>query len=147
MSVNIKPINDVPVVEEVTAGDKVLVNRSGAAVQIDASKVGGGGGAAGGVVYADIMGALNGESSTGFVQAFVDIEMTTPMDYATGKNILLGAGKLAQDFSAMSVPGAIAYVVPTAIIDAAEEKGMQAQVQMGPEPAMLLITFSDSVMG
>lgn len=148
MSVNIKPINEVSVVEEVAEGDKILLNRGGVAAQIDASKVGGsGGGAAGGAVYVDLTSALNGESSEALVQAFVDIEMTTPMDYATGKNILLGAGKLAQDFSAIAVPGAVAYVVPAAIIDVAESKGMQAQVQMGSDPAMLTILFSDSLLG
>ena len=144
MSVNIKPINEVPVVGAVAEGDKVLVNRSGAAVQIDASKVGGGGSAAGGVVYTDLNSVMGGESEV-MLQAFADIEMTTPMDYETGKNILLGAGKLAQDFSAM-LPGSVAYLPPSMIVSGDEAKIMQLGILVSADTFVnVVLVFSDSI--
>ena len=152
MSVNIKPINEVPVVEEVTAGDRVLVNRSGAAVQVPANALGGGsgggggaaGGAAGGAVYVDLQSTMGEEGGEAIVQAFTDIEMTTPMDYETGKTILLGAGKLSQDFSAVT-PGAVAYFTPTGVMDIEEAKLMQAMVSLDGTGFSFVIVFSDSI--
>jgi hypothetical protein len=56
MSINTKPITEVPVIEELSEGDKLLVNSGGAAKQIDASKVGGSGGGGGGIIYCMPMG-------------------------------------------------------------------------------------------
>lgn len=49
MAINFKPINEVPTIEALAEGDKVLVNSGGTAKQIDASLVGGSGG--GTVIY------------------------------------------------------------------------------------------------
>ena len=49
MAINFKPINEVPTIEALAEGDKVLVNSGGTAKQINASLVGGSGG--GTVIY------------------------------------------------------------------------------------------------
>ena len=49
MAINFKPINEVPVAEELAEGDTLLINSGGTAKQIDATKVGGSGG--GTIIY------------------------------------------------------------------------------------------------
>lgn len=90
MAINFKPINELPEIESVSAGDKLIVNSGGAAKQIDASKVGGGGSAD--IIYVDASGV--GEGTTIQTVAYADKGMTAPMTYAQGMAALLAGNAI-----------------------------------------------------
>lgn len=92
MAINFKPINELPEIESVSAGDKLIVNSSGAAKQIDVSKVGGSGGSAD-IIYVDGSG-FNPENQEFHAMAYADKDMTTPMTYAQGKAALLAGNAI-----------------------------------------------------
>lgn len=93
MAINFKPINELPEIESVSAGDKLIVNSGGAAKQIDASKVGGSGGGSADIIYVDGSG-FNLESQEFHAMAYADKDMTTPMTYAQGKAALLAGNAI-----------------------------------------------------
>lgn len=93
MAINFKPINELPEIESVSAGDKLIVNSGGAAKQIDASKVGGSGGGSADIIYVDGSG-FNPENQEFQAMAYADKEMTIPMTYAQGKAALLAGNAI-----------------------------------------------------
>lgn len=106
MAINFKPINELPEIESVSEGDKLLVNSGGTAKQIDASKFAGGGGAVG-VIYIDMSEeSVDGNVTSG---AFSDVSLSTLYTYEQGKALLLRGNAMACVHE-----GAVAsYVLPT----------------------------------
>ena len=102
MAINFKPINELPEIESVSDGDKLLVNSGGMAKQIDASKFAGSGsgsgsGGAAGVIYIDMSEQMEGEDGimTTISGAFSDVSLSTPYTYEQGKALLLCGNAMA----------------------------------------------------
>lgn len=104
MAINFKPINELPEIESVSEGDKLLVNSGGTAKQIDASKFaesgsgsGNGSGGAAGVIYIDVSVEMEGEDGIVTIMsgAFSDVSLSTPYTYEQGKALLLCGNAMA----------------------------------------------------
>lgn len=138
MSNFLKPINNLPIAESVSAGDKILINSGGVAKQIDASLVGGSG-SGGTVIYAQIM-----DASFGVVTAYKDAELTQIMTYAEGQKAFSGIAIINADFGGMK-----AVLIPAAAIaDDATKTFMAisfAKYVMIEDATPIRVLFSDSV--
>lgn len=136
---NLKPINEVPEVEALQEGDKILINSNGAAMQIAASKVGGSGGGVG-AIYGAIQMDDNGDA---FITAYADKEMTVSMTYAEGKAMAESGMRLCVDMTATGTDGWM-YLFPIALpIDLA--KAIQSTISVGGDALDIMILFTDTL--
>ena len=145
MSINTKPIAEVPVIEELSEGDKLLVNSGGAAKQIDASKVGSGGG--GGVIYTRVT-SDQVEGTQIACQAYADAEMTTLLSYEECKSIIYGGGSIHLLLSTTDEGDIPSFVIPVMYMAVDEQKMIGALIvhMFLPQTiAFLLLACSDSV--
>lgn len=133
MSINFKPINEVPMIDEFSEGDTVLVNCGGTAKQIDASKVGGGGG---GIVY--ISSEFSGEMV--YAPAYADSELTTQLTYEQGIALCSGGALIEANME-----GQVAWVTPLAAIPMADAKAIMCFCMVESIIQIALI-FSDTNM-
>lgn len=78
MNINFKPINEIPEIEALEEGDKVLVNHQGMARLLDGSKVGGNGSGRG-LIYVYATGSGSSQQTVG--TAYADLECTIPMTF------------------------------------------------------------------
>jgi len=131
MSINFKPINEVPVIDGFSEGDMVLVNSGGTAKQIDASKVGGGGG---GTIYAS--GEFSGEMV--MIPAYADPELTTQLTYEQGVALCSGGAVLSAEMS-----GQVAWLTPLAAVPILDSKTIMC-ICMAETMIQVMLTFSDS---
>lgn len=150
MAMNFRNVNDLETVSKLNSGDKLLVNSGGVAKQVDASMVGGSGGGGGGIVYTDA--DLFSEETSITANAYMDAELTQPMDYATGKKLFMGG-------AAMSAPVPDAYkgyglacltgsLIAAGFFDATHEIWAYGHgfVMSGDLPqVMVTLKFSDSM--
>lgn len=136
MSLNFKKINEVPVVNEVQENDMLLLNSNGEAKQIPANKFStSGGGSGGGMIY-----GYDPVTSPEAFQAFADAELTQPLTYEEGKNLLLGgAGIISR------VEGVEARIQPLTVMHIDEQKVAQAAVILSDAASGVLISFSNSI--
>lgn len=135
MAINFKPINELPEIESVSAGDKLIVNSGGAAKQIDASKVGGGSSAD--IIYVDASGLSEG----GMAQtvAYADKDMTIPMTYAQGKAALLAGNAIMM----LGVDeGMCMFPMMAQVMDS--DKRVMTAVISGAASIQLILIFSDT---
>jgi hypothetical protein len=89
-NINLRPISELPEVESISDGDKLLLNSNGEAKLIDASKVGGSGG--GGTIYVEMIEVDETFDNAAFV-CYADAEHTQQLTYEEGKKLLIaGAG-------------------------------------------------------
>lgn len=133
---NFKPIGEVPEVQALAEGDKLLVNSGGMAKQIDASKVGGSGGGSA-PVYVQL-----GAELTEPVMAYKDEAFTQPMTYDEGVAALLGGSMwVAEYIGEWMVSGLIAGV-PNA--GAKMLMVMPGFMMAMGEGEMLTVVFSDT---
>lgn len=136
MSINFKPINEVPEVESLSEGDKLLVNSNGAAKQIDASKVGGSGGG-GGVFYAG-----PGENENGLTfMVFADKELTKTMTFAEGMAVFESGPVVIS----VSFEGTPMFIYPLFASLDAESKVCFVAIYMMEQMLQGTMIFSDSV--
>lgn len=143
MSINFKPINEVPVIDGFSDGDMVLVNSGGTAKQIDASKVGGGGGSA--PVY------LQPSSDTA-ATAYKDEAYTQMMTYAEGEAAAKNGAMWAIPADADEAPGMFYYNAALVAVP----MGPQGQkmimllpgmmVMMGSLENPMYVSFSDTTV-
>lgn len=139
---NLKPINDVPEIESLQEGDKILVNSNGLAKQIAAEKVGGSGGG---------MGTFYGEPAPGpdnsglMFTAYSDKELTVPMTYAEGKEMVENGGmRLCMSAALMGDVNGWMYVIPAMVIPIDEQYMIMGSIAMGADVSELWIVFSDT---
>lgn len=138
MSNFLKPINNLPVAESVSEGDKILINNGGVAKQIDASLVGGGG-SGGTVIYAQIM-----NESFGVVFAYKDAGLTQWMTYEEGQKAFSGIAIINIDFMGQKA----ALIPAAAIADDATKTFMTisfAKFALIEDASPIRVVFSDSV--
>lgn len=136
MGINFKPINEVPEVAEISAGDKLLINSGGAAKQIDASKfsMGGGGGS---VIYAD-----GNEDITARITAYTDAELTQRPTHAEGIALMSRPYVIA-----LMTDGATAGVLTPAMwASIPDSKTMQVVLSIMGQSVSPLLIFSDSIV-
>lgn len=132
---NLKPINEVPEIESLQEGDKILVNSNGAAKQIAAEKIGGSGSGVG-TIYGEIT-PVN-ESNESFVMvAYADKEMNTPMTYEEGRAVFESAMRLG-----VYQNDTFSYLFPAMAIDYGN--ALFAAINLMGNTIQLTITFSDS---
>lgn len=117
MAINFKPINELPEIESVSEGDKLLVNSGGTAKQIDASKFaesGSGSGGAAGVIYIDMSEQMEGEDGIMITTsgAFSDVSLSTPYTYEQGKALLLCGNAIA----CVQEGAVTSYILPTMFV-------------------------------
>lgn len=137
---NLKPINEVPEVEALQEGDKILINSGGAAMQIAAEKVGGSGGG-----ITTIYGALGTMGEGVFVAtAYADKEMTKPLTFAEGKAILESGMRLALSMAELGVDS-WAYLFP--MVQPNEEAKAFAIVSPFADQDEIPLVFSDTDLG
>lgn len=145
MSFNFKPINEVPEVESISDGDKVLINSNGTAKQIDASKIGGGGGG-GGTVYLNVLN-ITEDLSEMTVQCYADEELTQAIDYETGKKLFMSG---ACGYGSMPVEGSVFIISINFCLFAweafAEKSATGIYVSPSGTIGQALIAFSDTNM-
>lgn len=136
---NLKPINEVPEVETLQEGDKILINSNGAAKQIAANKLGGGGGM--GTIYGELSPTDDGVL---FV-AHADKELTVPMTYAEGKAMIEHGGvRICLDGSVMGMEDTWMYIVPAMIAPNDVQCLALGSIALGTEASELWIIFSDT---
>ena len=139
MSNFLKPINNLPVAESISKGDKILISSGGVVKQIDASLVGGGG-SGGTVVYAQIM-----DESFGVVTAYKDAEHTQMLTYEEGKKAFSGIAIVNIDFA-----GHKFNLIPAATFADEETKTFIAisfaKYVMIEDTSPIRVVFSDSVI-
>lgn len=140
MSINTKPITEVPVIEELSEGDKLLVNSGGAAKQIDASKVGGSGGGGGGIIYCL---PIDGTEDNIFVSchksaARTESDIMTFVEFEE----LVSSGPMALAISEDGVHEM--YIIPMMLIPDSETSMAQGMIFMVQSVANINFIFSDS---
>lgn len=140
MSINVKPINEVPEIETLSDGDKLLVNNNGAAKQIDASKVGGSGG--GTIIYCNPV-TMDGETTL-IMSGHKDIERTEEKRYSFSEfSALLTSSVIA--LSILSLDGEMeVYVTPMMINLDTEFNTAQILALSGSQVSTIVLLFSDS---
>lgn len=90
---NMKRINEVPVIEELGENSYVLVDNDGTAARIAGSKVGGGGGASVGDM---LWGFWNDDES--YCSVCRENDISTIVDYETGSKYMLSNGNLLFEY-------------------------------------------------
>lgn len=144
MSMNIKPINEVPFIEALTENDSVLVNSGGVAKQIPASKIGGRGGGGKPVYISIIEGDFSSESMV--VKAFDDEALTSQLTFAEGVERFLGGSVLAFKSETEDASGVVS-ITPLFSSNTNETKISMCMVNMGNEaPTEMTVAYSDSVI-
>ena len=133
MSFNFKPINEVPEIDAVSDGDKLLVNSNGAAKQIDAKKIGGSGG---GTIY----GILTVGTSGNIVVVYADENHNTQLTYEQAMQMLKGGAVI---FSTLE--GASVIVTPLAVIPSDEARAFQ-MIACVEEIALFAVICADSII-
>lgn len=137
MAINFKPINEVPVVEELAEGDMLLVNSGGAAKQIDASKVGGSGG--GTIIYLkDFTPDDSGSNAT--AAPCKDAEMTQVLSTAE-LAVAIASGPVVLYADAMGMP---AWFTP--MLSANMGDAWMSFLVMGDTFTQLVYTCSDTAV-
>lgn len=140
MSINTKPITEVPVIEELSEGDKLLVNSGGAAKQIDASKVGGSGGGGGVIIYGMMFG-MEGENLNVTCHksaARTESDIMTFVEFEE----LVSSGPMALAISEDGVHEM--YIIPMMLIPDSETSMAQGLMFMGTSVANINFLFPDS---
>ena len=89
---NMKRINEVPVIEELGEKSYVLVDNDGAAARIAGSKVGGGGGGELPMLYVEFFKYIGNDA---LMEVYTDPSGETKADYETGVSTLSKALALA----------------------------------------------------
>ena len=138
MSNFLKPINNLPVAESVSEGDKILINSGGVAKQIDASLVGASG-SGGTVVYAQIM-----DETFGVVTAYKDAEHTQMMTYEEGQKAFSGIAIVNINSMGMK----FALIPAAAFANEATKTFMAisfAKFALVEDASPIRVVFSDSV--
>ncbi|MBR5786262.1 MAG: hypothetical protein IKY41_06185 [Clostridia bacterium] len=150
MAMNFRNVNDLETVSKLNGGDKLLVNSGGVAKQVDANMVGGSGGGGGGIVYTDA--DLFSEATSVTAHAYMDAELTQPMDYATGKKLLMGGAVMSAPvpdaYQSYGLAGLTGSLIAVAYVEAAHEVWAYAHgfVTSGELPqVMITLKFSDSM--
>lgn len=144
MSMNIKPINEVPFIENLTENDSVLVNSGGVAKQIAASKIGGSGGGGKPVYISIIEGDFSSESMV--VKAFDDEALTSQLTFAEGVERFLGGSVLALK-SETEGASVVVSITPLFSSNMNEMKISMCMVNMGNEASTAMtVTYSDSAV-
>ena len=142
MSINVKPINEVPVIDALSEGDKLLVNSNGSAKQIDASKVGGSGGGGGVIIYGAIVG-MEGETlnvSCHKSAARTESDVMTFVEFAE----LVSSGPMALAVSEDGVHEM--YLIPMMLTPDSETSMAQGLMLMGTSIATINFIFPDSAL-
>lgn len=144
MSFNFKPINEVPEIDAVSVGDKLLVNSNGAAKQIDASKIGGGGG---GTVYLNVL-QTSEDFSEMVVQCYADEGLTMALDYETGKKLFMsGASAYVSIPTGQTTPAIVSINFSLLAWEyLAEKSAMGLCITHAGTVGMVNVLFSDTVI-
>lgn len=146
MAINFKPINELPEIESVSEGDKLLVNSGGTAKQIDASKFAESGSGSGGGSAPAYLKSLDDEfADMPAYAAYKDEGMTQMMTYAEGlaaaKGGAMWALKLSEEdpmmYCAALTAAPMGYVGTKAI--------MLAFMMTGSDSGIVAV-FSDTEM-
>lgn len=139
MSNFLKPINNLPVAEAITEGDKLLINSGGMAKQIDASLVGGSGGGMTVIYakYADENGAT--------VMAYKDADYTQQMTYAEGKKAFENGAIAIMTQDGMP-PAALTVLMAQSVGEEAKVYAVITVMNILQNTDMTAVLFSDSVM-
>ena len=132
MAINFKPINAVPVTEELADGDMLLVNSGGTAKQIAASKVGGGGG--GTMIYIKDF-SIGDEQATGI--PCKDAELTQVMSTAE----LLAAFDAGPVAVKVAIEGVGAWSTPFVTM---QMGAVMSYLMLGESIAVLVYLCSDT---
>lgn len=147
--INLRPVGETPEVEAISDGDKALiVDANGMAKQIPANKLGGGG-TGGGIVYMDA-DLFSGEKQI-TATAYTDEALTQPMDYATGKKLLMGGAVLGapvpEAYKGYGLTALTGSLIAVGYFDAIRQINAYAHgfVMSGDLPQVLIIlNFSDT---
>ena len=148
-NINLRAINEIPVVESISDGDRALLVDANGAKQIPANKLGGGG-AGGGIVYtdADLFGGETSITAT----AYMDEALTQPMDYATGKKLLMGGAAMGapvpDEYKSYGLTALTGSLIAAGYFDATREIRAYAHgfAMSGELPqVMITLKFSDSM--
>ena len=137
MSNFLKPINTLPVAEAISEGDKILINSSGVAKQIDASIVGGGGGMT--AIYAKP--AVDNETA---VMAYKDADYTQQMTYAEGKKAFENGAILTLTEGGVNLP--LTVLMAQSLGEEAKVYAVVTAINMLQNTEMTAVLFSDSVI-
>lgn len=142
MSFNFKPITQVPEVFETAAGDKVLLNSSGVAKQIDVSKIGG----SGGTVYVD--GTFPPEDTSNQIAAlaFADAEYSKKLNYETAKKLLIGGAAIHARTSEAYGVNNEASASPIAVIYMNDARAIQCVLHIGEMVLQMMLICSDTIL-
>lgn len=132
MSFNFKPINEVPEIDAVSDGDKLLVNSNGAAKQIDANKIGGSGG---GTIYGKLTTATGN-----IVEVYADEDHNTQLAYEQAKQMFKGGAVIFG-----TLDGVSAIITPLAVILNDEARAFQMIVCI-EEIAQFTVICADSII-
>lgn len=143
MSINFKPINEVPEITELAEGDKLLVNSGGTAKQIDASKVGGKGGGGSAPIYAVMVGGDDESGAFGLL-SYADADHTQMLTYDQGVEMLLGVCTVVVDAEMAGVPSMIA--IPVGSVPDPETRSIQIVIAVGESMGQAILAFSDTAM-
>lgn len=135
MSIHFKPIQEVPFIDTLETGDKLLVNRNGAAHQIDAEKVGGGRR----ILYINV--TENGENGMMAI-ACQNPERTVPIAYETGVNMMMQGCVLEFNMGEQ----VIYYLVPSMFVPDPANKVIMTAVGMGDSMSEVYLIFEDSLI-
>lgn len=139
MSNFLKPINNLPVAESISEGDKILINSSGVAKQIDASLVGGGGGGMT-VIYAKYA-----DENEVTVMAYKDADYTQQMTYAEGKKAFENGAIAIMTQDGMP-PAALTVLMAQSVGEEAKIYTVITIMNIIQNTDMTAVLFSDSVM-
>lgn len=145
MSMNIKPINEVPFIENLSENDSLLVNSGGAAKQIAASKIvsSGGGGGSSKPIYISL---INSDLSDEIVMAaaYDDEAYTSLLTFEEGAERLLSGSVIVADTGADE---GVFFLTPLFFQNVNEAKASMCLVMFDIEmPRRLIVSYSDSVL-
>lgn len=144
-NINLRPISELPEVESVSEGDKLLLNSNGEAKMIAASKVGGSGGG-GGTVYLQAV-EIAEDLSEGTIMCYADEALTQPIDYETGKKLFMAGAGTYGSITAMGMTAFICWSFSFIMWDVlAPKTGTGMYVTPAGAVGTAMLIFSDSPM-
>lgn len=137
-NINLRAVNETPVVEAVSDGDKaLLIDANGMAKQIPANKLGGSGGG-GGIIYTEI--TMSDGTTDNTARLYADVARSQMLTYEEAKEMFKSGAIICVPENGMDI-----FVTPLMVVPVEEMKFFQ--VFMLIEQAITFGAFcSDSIV-